>query len=226
MFFDKSQFDLNAPAQSDLPPKTGLKRFLEIIQEEFLNMIKLNLLFLLCCLPVVTLPPALFATHLLIRRMVLGEPVSCWRDYRAAFRRNWKRAYGAFLLTALPMGLAGYGASFYLGHTRQSLLLILPFAFCAVVFLIAALSSPYLYGLLADGRPLKEAVRPALVLGVARPLRGVLGALCWYGLTALGVLCFPLSGAYLALIGFTFPFLLGSFYTRTVLKQFCEAQNL
>jgi len=220
VFLDKSQFDLNAPAEPERPEQTGVKRFLEIIQVEFLNLIKLNLLFLLCCLPVVALPPALFATHCLVRRMVLGKPSSCWRDYWGAFRSGWKRAYGAFCLTALPMGLAGYGASFYLRSTQRSLLLILPFAFCSMVFLIAALSSPYLYGLLADGRPLKEAVRPALVLGVARPLRGALGALSWYGLTVLGILAFPFSGAYLALIGFTFPFLLSSFYVRTVLRQF------
>lgn len=223
MFLDKSQFDPTAPPEQERPEAAGPRRFLQIIQVEFLNLIKLNLLFLLCCLPVLTLPPALFATHRLIRRMVLGEPVSCWRDYWAAFRSDWKQGYGAFFLTALPMGLGAFGAGFYLRHAQQSLLLILPFAFCAMVFLISALSSPYLYGLLADGRPLRAAVRPALVLGVARPLRGALGALCWYGLSALGVLFFPFSGAYLALIGFTFPFLLGSFYTRTVLKQFCAA---
>lgn len=223
MFLDKSQFEPNPHAGLELPEKTGPKRFLEIIQEEFLTLIKLNLLFLLCCLPVVTIPPALFATHLLIRRMVLGEPVSCWRDYWGSFRRDWKRAYGAFFLTALPAGLGAFGAGFYLRLARQSLPLILPFAFCVLVFLVSALSSPYLYGLLADGRPLREAVRPAVVLGIGRPLRGVLGALCWYGLTALGVLFFPLSGAYLVFIGFTFPFLLGSFYVRTVLKQFCAA---
>ena len=221
MFLDKNQFDLNAPAEPELPEQTGPKRFLEIIQVEFLDLIKLNLLFLLCCLPVITLPPALFAVHSLIRRMVLGKPVSCWRDFSKAFKSGWRRAYGVFFLTALPMALAGYGVFFYLYNAQQSLLFILPFAFCAMVFLlIAALSSPYLYGLLADGRPLKEAVRPALLMGVARPLRGALAALCWYGLPALGMLLFPLSGAYLALIGFTFPFLLGSFYTRTVLKQY------
>ena len=78
MFLDKSQFDLNAPAEPERPEQTGVKRFLEIIQVEFLNLIKLNLLFLLCCLPVVALPPALFATHCLVRRVVLGEPSSWW----------------------------------------------------------------------------------------------------------------------------------------------------
>lgn len=118
------------------------------------------------------------------------------------------------------MALSGFGAAFYLRHAEQSFLLILPFAFCACTFWIFTLSSTYLYGLLCDGRPLRDAVRPALLLGVAKPLRAILAALCWYVLPLLTILFFPLSGAYLALLGFTFPLLLGSFYTRTVLKQF------
>lgn len=221
MFLDRSQFE-PAPGDGLEPPeKTGLKRFLEIIQTEFLSLIKLNLLFLILCLPVVTLPAALFAAHRAARKMVLGTFGACWPECKAAFRPGWKRAYGAFFLTALPLGVGGYGASFYLGHARQSLLLIVPFAFCTLVCLITALASPYLYGLLADGRPFRASVRTALLLGIARPLRGALAALCWYGLPALALALFPLSGAYLALIGFSFPFLLGAFYTRTVLRQFC-----
>ena len=220
MLIDKSQFDLNAPPEQDGPEQTGWKRFLQIIQEEFLNLVKLNLLFLVSCLPVVTIPPALYAAHTLVRKMVLGEPVSCWRDYRAAFKAGWKRGWPAFLLTALPMGLSGSGAAFYLRYTQQSILFIVPFAFCLCVFLVSALSSTYFYGLLCGGRPLKKALRTALLLGIGRPLRAVLAALCWYGLPLLAILFFPLSGAYLALLGFTLPFLLGSFYTRTVLAQY------
>ena len=221
VFIDKSQFDLNAPPEQDGPEQTGWRRFLQIMQVEFLNLVKLNLLFLVSCLLIVTIPPALYAAHTLVRKMVLGEPVSCWRDYWAAFKAGWKRGWPAFLLTALPMGLSGFGAEFYLRYTQQSLLAILPFAFCLCVFLAAALSSTYLYGLLYAGKPLKDALRTALILGIGRPLRAVLAALCWYGLTLLTILFLPLSGAYLVLLGFTLPFLLGAFYTRTVLAKFC-----
>ena len=221
MFLDKSQFEPAPDGGEDVPEKTGSARFFQIIQSECLSLIVLNLLFLVSCLPVVTIPPALFAAHQVVRKMVLGKSVSCWQDYKAAWKTGWKRAYGAFAAAALPMAGSGYGAVFYLRHTRQSILLVVPFAVCIVIFLVSALSSTYLYGLLCDGRPLKEAIRPALLLGVARPLRAALAALCWYGLPLLAILLFPLSGSYLALLGFSLPFLLGGFYTRTVLKQFC-----
>lgn len=225
MFLDKSQFEPAPDGGEDVPEKTGSARFFQIIQSECLSLIVLNLLFLVSCLPVVTIPPALFAAHQVVRKMVLDKPVSCWQDYRAAWKTGWKRAYGAFAVTVLPMAVGGYGAVFYLRHARQFALLLVPFAFCAVIFLVSALSSTYLYGLLCDGRPLKEAIRPALLLGVARPLRAVLAALCWYGLPLLAILFFPLSGSYLALLGFSLPFLLGSFYTRTVLKRFCGGND-
>lgn len=205
----------------DLPEKTGPARFWELIQGELATVLIVNLLFWVTCIPVVTIPPALSSLHQVMRRIVLGQGVSCPRDYFDAFRRSWKEAYGAFLLTAVPMGVAGYGAAFYLRRAAQYPVLLAPFVLCTTVFLLAALSSTYLYGLLCGGRPLRDAVKPALLLGVARPLRAALAALCWYGLPLVSVLFLPLSGLYLLLIGFSLPCLLGHFYIRTVLERYC-----
>ena len=80
--------------------------------------------------------------------MVRDEAVSCWRDYKTALKTGWKRAYGAFFLIAFPVSIGGYGAIFYLSHVEQSPLLILPFAFCIFIAVVAMLSSTYFYGLL------------------------------------------------------------------------------
>lgn len=205
----------------DLPEKTGMARFWELIKDELPAVLIVNLLFLVTCIPLVTIPPALFSLHMVMRRIILGKPVACSRDYFGSFKGNWKRAYGAFFLTAAPMGLAGYGAVFYLRGAAEYPVLIAPFAFCITIVLVATLASTYLYGLLCEGRALREAVRTALLLGVARPLRAVLAALCYFGTTALAVLYFPISGMYLILIGFSLPCLVGNFYIRTVLKQYC-----
>lgn len=120
------------------------------------------------------------------------------------------------------MWFAGFGAAFYLRNAAEHPVLLAPFALCTSVFLMTTLASIYLYGLLSSGRPLRDAIKPALLLGIARPLRAILAALCYYGLTLLAVLYFPLSGAYLLLLGFSLPCLLGNFYIRTVLSQYCD----
>lgn len=220
MFF-RTDYSTPGPGISpDEPEKTGFARFLEIIQLECVTLVKLNLLFLLSCLPLVTIPPAIFAMNQVVRKMVLDQPVDCFYHYRMAFKQFWKQAYGAFFLTALPLGFAGFGAVFYLRRAAEVPLLFLPFTLCSTVFLAAILASVYLYGILSTGKPLREALRLSLMLGIAKPLRAVLAVLCYYGLLLAAVLEFPLSAIYLLLLGFSLPCLLGNFYLRTVLKQY------
>ena len=227
MFFQSDYRDLMPPEPETGAPaeKTGPRRFLEIVGAQCGALLKVNLLFLLGCVPLVTLPLSLFAMNREIRRIVQDLPVQCLRDYWETFRRDWKRGYVAFLLTALPLGVAGCGMWFYLGCAASNPLLLLPFLVCSTVFLVTLLSSGCLYGLLDSGRSVKEAVRLAVLLGVAKPLRTVPAALCGYGLPVLAVLFFPLSGLYLLLIGFSFPCLLGNFYLRTVLRRYAGREE-
>lgn len=212
-----------APPDSDGPPKTGLRRFLEIVSQEAAALLKINLLFLLSCLPIVTIPPAVLALNRMIRPMAAGRPARSRPRYWEAFREGWKRSYAAFLLTVLPLAAAGCGARFYLGFASENPVFYLPFMLCSTVFLAALLASSYLYGLLSDGRALnRETLRLSLRLGLGRPLRAVLAAVGWYGPLAVSVLWFPLSGGYILLIGFTLPCLLAQFFLRTVLDQYGE----
>lgn len=221
MFFQNNDSGQEYDLETEGPVKTGLDRFWELIKGDLAALLIVNLLFLLTCVPIITIPPALFALHMVMRKIILGDAVSCVQDYFAAFRSGWKRAYGAFFLIALPMGIAGYGVLFYLRGAAEYPVLFVPFALCTTVFFVAALSSTYLYALLYDGRPLRDAVKPALFLGIAKPLRAILAALCYYGLLLLAVLYFPLSGAYLLLLGFSLPCLIGNFFIRTVLEKYC-----
>ena len=70
MFFQK---DYNAPPEEDASEATGPRRFFQIISQEAAALLKLNLLFLLSCLPIVTIPPAFLALHQLSRRLVTGR---------------------------------------------------------------------------------------------------------------------------------------------------------
>lgn len=215
MLFQDDRCPSSAP-DGEPPEQTGPRRFWALIQSELAGVLMVNVLFVLCCIPVVTIPPALLAMHQWVFAVVHERP---GEKFFTCFRRDWKRAYGAFFIAALPLALGGCGGAFYLRNAAQYPALLIPFALCAFTFWVAALSSTYLYALLCGGTPLREAVRRAVILGIAKPLRGALAALCFYALPLAGVLFLPLSGAYLALIGFSLPVLLGHFYLRTVLPK-------
>lgn len=209
--------------RKDEPERTGPARLLQIVQLEAGSILLLNVLFLISCIPVVTLPPALFAMNQVIRKMMLDKPVLCFYDYRTAFRTNWKRAYGAFFLTALPLIASGYGAWFYLLRAAENPVLFAPFLVCSTIFLVTLLTSVCLYGTLSTGMEFRAALRLALALGVGKPLRPVLAVLLGYGLAAFGILQLPISLMYEVFLGFSLPCLLANFFLRTLLRDYCPA---
>ena len=54
----------------DAPQKKGFARYFEILWREFFPLIKLNLLFIISCLPIVTIPAALTAMNRITVTMV------------------------------------------------------------------------------------------------------------------------------------------------------------
>lgn len=220
MFFRR---DYSAPGpgiRPDEPEKTGFARLWQIVQIEAGSILKLNLLFLLTCVPVVTIPLAIFGMNQVIRKMMLDRPVLCFYDYRAAIRQGWKRAYAAFFIVAVPLAASGFGAYFYLLQAMERILFLAPFVLCSTVLLATLLSSTYLYGLLGAGMDVRRAIRTALILGLGNPLRAVPAVLCGHGLWLFGVLEFPISLMYLVFLGFSLPCLLANFFARTLLRQY------
>ena len=215
MFFRKDYAAPGPGVDPDEPEKTGVARLVEILSLECGTLVKLNLLFLVSCLPVVTIPPAIFAMNQVTRMMILDRPVLCWYHYTTTFRRFWRRGYAAFAAVMAPLVFSGCGVWFYLGRAATNPILFLPFMLCSTVFLLTLLASSFFYGLLTTGRNVGECLRLALILGGARPHRAVPAALAVYGTLGFAVLALPLSGIYLLLIGFSLPCLLAGFFIRT-----------
>ena len=225
MFFKSDYYDLMPEWPEDDgpgPEKNGIAGFFDLMGRHCGALLKANLLFLLGCVPVVTIPVSLFALNRVIRRVMLDKPVKCAQVYGETFRRSWKRSWLAFLVTAVPLGAAGCGMWFYLHYAASNPLFFLPFLVCSTIFLVELLASGCLYGLLDAGKSLKEALRLALLMGIAKPARTVPAALCGYGLLAAAVLLFPLSGLYLLLLGGSLSCFWGNFYLRALLKPFSD----
>ena len=223
MFFKSDYHDLLPPESETgeaLPEKKGFRRFFELLALNCGAVLKANLLFLPCCIPIVTIPFGVFALNRIMLRIVLDQPVKCLQIYGETFRRSWKQSYLAAALTAFPLLCAGYGMWFYLRRVASTPLFCLPFLVCSTIFLVTLLSSGCLYSLLSKGKNLKDALRLAVVLGITKPQRTVPAALFCFGLPLLTALCFPMSGMYLLLAGFSLPCMIGNFLLRIVLRPF------
>lgn len=124
----------------DAPKRTGLALFFQIFAREWWEMVKLNLLFILASLPLVTLPAACFATAQICRAMVEDRNVYLLRDFVEAFRRHALRATLWGLVTGAVLGLGLYAVATYSAAARDdSLIYAAPLTVSLVATVFAGL---------------------------------------------------------------------------------------
>ena len=74
------------------PKKKRPVVFFEILGRKFWKMIQLNLIYLLFCVPIVTIGPATSALVFILREFTMEHPVFLFSDFFEAFKKNFKQS--------------------------------------------------------------------------------------------------------------------------------------
>ena len=90
MFF-KSYYNPGPGIDKDAPPKKGLALYIELITVDFWGFISLNMLYVICCLPVLTIGGATIAYTELCCKLLRREHVFVFSDFFGSFRNNFKK---------------------------------------------------------------------------------------------------------------------------------------
>jgi hypothetical protein len=152
-------------------PLTGLALFLDILKREWWEMVKLNLLFLIASLPVVTMPAAMFAMARICVSFADDKNTYLLRDFLEALPKFALRGTALVVLSALLVSAGTYATVSYAGAARLQLAYSLPFAISLAVTLFLILLSAYASVVLArQDLPLSETLRQAAFLTLTRPL--------------------------------------------------------
>jgi uncharacterized membrane protein YesL len=187
------------------PPKRGLALLASVVRREWWTLIELNLLYVLCCLPLVTIPAAQVAMTRICVLMLEDRPLYLLRDFREIFlQRLWRAtAFGALVVAAIA--IAGYAAFFFAQAARTEILCALPLSASVAIAVFAASAAAHGFALLAMGdRSLGATIRLALLGALARPLP----ALAAFGFVAilwlLHVAFYPVSIFMPAIFNFSY----------------------
>ncbi|WP_395243936.1 DUF624 domain-containing protein [Agromyces sp. MMS24-K17] len=183
----------------------------------FLAFVALNVLYLVSCLPVITIGAATSALDEVTIRYSDeegGRPVA---DFLPALWRNLGRATLLMLATLVPAVALAFSGVFWLGHPEPLLTGLAVVAFVAAVYLFAAFL--HAMALVAVYRnTFRQTLRNALLLPAAQPVRTTGIVLIPVTLGALMVV-FPPFGIIVATIGcsvgaYASAFLFRSVYSR------------
>lgn len=96
--------------RGDLPGSPGgWDRVWFVLKTHYMELIGLNLLFLIFCIPIVTIPAALAGVTSILMKWTRDEPVIFWEDFFSEFKAGFlKRLLTWLLLILLPVSLSAY----------------------------------------------------------------------------------------------------------------------
>ena len=206
------------------PQKTGFALFFEILWREFWEILKLNMLFLLFCLPVVTIPAAMTAMGGVTLTMVRDENHFLFQDFWRVFKREFGRSLGAGWLLLLGMAATGYGVYFYSAMTAWGWMRIVPSALGVVAFLILFSMSFYVFSQLAMlDLPFRAVLKNAFYLTFVRMSKNLIMMVLVGLILFISVGLLPYSTPAVAMLIFSICSLIVSFHTYPAIKQYLIA---
>lgn len=153
------------------PRKRGLALFAEILRREWWEMVKLNLLFIIASLPLVTIPAALAATTSVSLAHVEDRNSWLLRDFTEAFRRFFLRATLLGIVLTVALALGGLAVTTYAAAARDSLVNVVPLSISLVATaFIAVFACHMLVLMVMQTLPIGQLVRLAALASIMRPL--------------------------------------------------------
>ncbi len=92
------------------PPAKGIKRFLFLSHTHFWRLTGLNLLFILFCLPAVTIPPAITAMNKVLITLAREGNVFFFKDFMDEFKSSFLKSWIAFIpwTIVIAISITGY----------------------------------------------------------------------------------------------------------------------
>ena len=139
--------------KKDYPRQQGRElefiRFLKTVFREFWELMKLNFLFIISCLGVVTIPAAITARNAITLIMYRDKNHFLWRDYWKAFKTDFWRALLGGVIFGTLLTLFFIASYFYLQLTQKAGgMFIVPMVLSIFMFLVAYISGVYFFRML------------------------------------------------------------------------------
>ncbi len=208
--------------RKDEPPKKGILRFFEIVARDSGDLVKLNLLFFISCIPIITIGPAIVAMSAVVVKRVRNIPCYAFHEYKKAFKENLKRSFPAGLLVMVFVVMSLFAAWYYNSAYNQSQDLMYLVLAVITLFLSGLISagSCYLFTMIAVvDLPLKLQLKNAVLLTFGFLPRTALFFIISLVLWAAAVLFLPWTLLVFVFVFFSFVNLIINMNVWNVLEK-------
>lgn len=193
-------FDYSKPGKGvrkDEPQKPRFLHFWELYFRKFWKLCQLNLLYLLFCLPIVTIGPATAGFVYVLRNMATEQPIFLFSDFWDSFKTNWKQSLVYSLLMAVAGVVVSVSVQFYTANISLYGWMIVPAALTLFIGLILILMSFYVMLMIVTlDLPLTAILKNAAILSILCIKTNLL-TLLFCGVLIFAAILFPVIGMLL-----------------------------
>ena len=193
-------------------------QFFDLFFRKLGRLVQLNLLYILFCIPVVTIGPATAAMTKILREYTLERPVFLYSDFWDAFKENFKQGFAVSVFQGIVIALIYSAVIYYVSMTVKSVWFLLLLGFIGLIGLILLFASYYVYVMMVSVQlNVFQLIRNSILLAFAGARTNILTFLFSTGLLAVSVVFFPISIPLLLLLTFS---------TRTFISVFNSWQYI
>ena len=214
MGFFSNMYNKEGPGvDKDAPQKHRFFLFFELLLRKFWQLITLNLIYFVFCIPIFTIGPATAGFTYVLRNFSREEHSFVWMDFWDNFKKNFLQS---FLVSIINL-LAGFTIAFsvrfyYLLNAQKGGVYIVPFSLTLLISMIFIFVNYYIYIMIVTFHlNLKQLYKNAFIFALAGLFRNILTtlsvlivALIVFIIWPMGMLLIPLIA--LSLAGFIIVF--------------------
>lgn len=182
------------------------------------DIVILNVLFLLCCIPVITIGPAITAMHYVTLKMVKDEDGYLLKSFFKAFKENFKQSCIAWMvfLAITVVFLLDYKILKTAGMEENKIFMIV----IGSIYLFICITAMYVFPLLSRfENTLKQTVKNALLISILHIFKTIIMAVIYVVPFVLAPMHYNLLLVFL-IIGVSGPAYINSFIWRSIFKKY------
>lgn len=125
--------------------KTGLFKFMEIYGRRMWVLMGLNLIYLLACIPIITVGPATAAMTKVARNYSQERHAFIWHDFWQAFKSNFKQGFIMGIIDIVFVIAFIVAIPFYSTIAQQNPVMYIPFLLCLMCIIVFFMMHFYIY---------------------------------------------------------------------------------
>lgn len=214
--------------------KHGIKLFFEIFVRKFWALLKLNFMYFVCCIPIITIGPATSGFTKILKNYSQEKNAFLWEDFWESFRKNFKQSFIMGIIDIIVAVGVCLGTIFYFNLLKENNFYIVPLALIITIAITFAMMNYYIYLMIVSVElPLKTIVKNSFILtcvGLKNALLSLVLVVLITAAVLVGAWFLPVAGILfptilLSFIGFIIVFNCYPVIEKHVINPFYEAEG-